>query len=365
MDLDSLPGTDLIVVSDFAGTDYYRSSGPGQILDSVSDLFGDTLGFGMAHTFSDFNRDGNLDLLMIGMTSPTVDRLEHLGLRRGGLDDEPSVRARMARGNRLFLSSGVGGFTQNTALSQSIAQAGWAWGCGSGDFDNDGFSDVFIGNGLESRESVRDYESEYWLHDAFIANSAKDSVAYLYFKEKFERTRGAGQSYGGYESNRLYLNHRGETFLEVGSLWCVGIQRDTRNVVVQDLDADGGVDIALIHFEVWPEPRQTLKVYRNRFANRGNWIGFKFVAAKGQPSPVGAKVTLQANSFRLVDEIVSGDSYRSQHDTVLHFGIGELESIPAVTVRWAEGTESVFSNLGANRYYWVRPVDVRPIIDRE
>ena len=58
-------------------------------------------------------------------------------------------------------------FEQN-GLSQSITRAGWAWGCSSADFDNNGYPDVVIGNGLETRQFVQDYESEYWLHDRLI-----------------------------------------------------------------------------------------------------------------------------------------------------------------------------------------------------
>jgi len=36
------------------------------------------------------------------------------------------------------------------------------------DFDNDGFPDVYIANGLQSKQSVCDYEPEFWLHDIFV-----------------------------------------------------------------------------------------------------------------------------------------------------------------------------------------------------
>lgn len=121
---------------------------------------------------------------MIGMNSPTVDRLESMGLRREGLAGNPSMRSRMTYGNHLFLSRADGRFEQN-ALSHSIARAGWSWGCGAADFDNDGFPEVFIANGMESRESVRDYEPEYWLHDAFVSNSARSPTTHAYFQAKF------------------------------------------------------------------------------------------------------------------------------------------------------------------------------------
>ena len=40
----------------------------------------------MANCFADFNRDGRMDLLMVGMNSPTVDRLASLGGAKGAAD---------------------------------------------------------------------------------------------------------------------------------------------------------------------------------------------------------------------------------------------------------------------------------------
>ena len=161
--------------------------------------------------------------------------------------------------------------------------AGWAWGCTSADFDLDGRIDVYVANGLESRQSVRDYESEYWLHDAFLADSEKDSDAYLYFKQKFERTRGQGMSYGGYESNRLFLGTLDGTELDVAPLWHVGPQWDARNVGSADFDQDGRQDLVFTHFETWPDARQVLRVYLNRIPRKGNWIGFRPERGAGIP----------------------------------------------------------------------------------
>jgi hypothetical protein len=83
-DLDADGCLDLAVVSDFAGLDLYRNDGRGHFTDVTDAWVSDPKAFGMAHALADFNADARLDLLMIGMNSPTVDRLEHLGLRRPG-----------------------------------------------------------------------------------------------------------------------------------------------------------------------------------------------------------------------------------------------------------------------------------------
>lgn len=352
VDADGKNGPDLAIVSDFSGAELYWNDGQGRFVNATATTLAEPYGFGMAHSFTDFNLDGRLDFLMIGMTSPTVDRLESMGLRREGLAGNPSMRSRMTYGNRLFLSRADGRFEQN-ALSRSIARSGWAWGCGAADFDNDGFPDVFIANGMESRESVRDYEPEYWLHDAFVANSARSPKAHAYFQAKFAATRAKGHSYGGYETNRLYLNQNGEIFLEAGYLFGLGLQRDSRNAVADDFDGDGRVDVLMTHFERWPNARQTLRIYRNELPQTGNWIGFRFARQAGAVDPTGTQVTVQNGKRLAVDEVVTGDSYRSQHAASLHFGLGKAQQADRIILRRPNGQSRIFKNLPANRYYFV------------
>ena len=345
-DLDTDGDLDLLTVSDFAGLDLYRNDGKGHFTEVTSAWVANPRAFGMAHTLSDFNSDGLIDLLMIGMTSPTVERLEHLGLRRSPSPQDLAQRVDMTFGNRLYLGATPTGF-QETAFGSSIARAGWAWGCAASDFDNDGFPDVAIGNGLESRESVRDYESEYWLHDQHVANSADNPVTYLYFKAKIAQTRGRGMSYGGYEKNRFFWNEKGVRFLEIGHLAGLALEEDSRNVLAEDLDADGRPDLVVLSFDRWPDAKPTLRIFRNAMPGTGHWIGFRFPDI-AQP---GTRALLESPSQKQTREIVAGESYRSQASGIVHFGLGSSDESPSVTVTWEPGRSTTWTNLPIDRYH--------------
>lgn len=350
VDLDGDGNLDFMVVSDFAGLDLYRNDGHGHFTDVTTKWVDEPHAFGMGSALADFNADGRLDLLMIGMPSPTADRLQHLDLWRPYSAEDRLRRPAMTFGNRLYLAQPDGSF-QQTALSESIAHSGWSWGCSAFDFDNDGFPDVYIANGLESKQSVRDYESEFWLHEIYVEESVDDFVASQYFLRKFGRTRGSGWSYGGYEKNRLFLNQSGKSFIEMGHLAGVSLEQDSRNVVADDLDGDGRVDLLVTTLAVWPEPKQTLQVFKNELSDPGHWIGFRFREEKGAESPVGASVTIHFDGRSATRQIVNGDSHRSQSANTIHFGIGKEERVESAEIRWADGSSVNLSAPAVNKYH--------------
>jgi len=352
VDLDRDGALDLVVVSDFAGTDVYRNDGRGHFTDVTREWIAEPHAFGMAHALADFNADGRLDLLVIGMNSPTADRLGHLGLWCPATIEDRGMRSAMTFGNRLFLGRASGGFEQ-TALNDSIARSGWSWGCSVFDFDNDGFPDVYIANGHETKESVRDYETEFWLHDIPLGSSRDDLTTAAYFQAKFSRTRGRGWSYGGNESNRLYLSRRGESFIEAGYLLGLALPEDSRCVVADDLDGDGRVDLLVTTFEAWPQAKQTLRVFKNTLAPTGNWIGFRLRDQGGGISPAGARVTLRMAGGTTVQQIVTGDSYRSQHANTVHFGLGNRSQVDSVEIASSTGRKRVLVRPPMNQYHSV------------
>jgi hypothetical protein len=339
---------DLVVVSDFAGLDLYRNDGRGHFTDVTHDWVNESHAFGMAHALADFKADGRLDLLMIGMNAPTAGRLEHLGLWRPGVSGDRGMRARMTFGNRVYLARANGGF-EATTLNDSIQRSGWAWGCSAFDFDNDGFPDVYIATGMKTKQSVRDFDPEFWLRDIYIGKSKEDAVANLYFQSKFRRTQ--DESYGGNEENRFYLNQHGKSFVEAGFLMGVGLAKDSRGVVADDLDGDGRVDLLVTTYEYWPELKQTLHIYANTLEDAGNWIGFRLREEGGGWSPVGARVTVRGPDYVSVQEIVTGDSYRSQRANTVHFGLGKRTNVDSVEIKWINGRTLTLRDPAINQYH--------------
>ena len=134
----------------------------------------------------------------------------------------------------------------------------------------------------------------------------------------------------------------------------MALEEDSRDVVTDDLDGDGRVDLLVTTFEAWPEEKQTLRVYKNTLEDGGNWIGFRLREQGGGVSPAGARVTLRYAGRTTVRQIVTGDSYRSQHANTAHFGLGKAERVDSAEIRWAGGRTLTLREPAVNRYHEIR-----------
>ncbi len=354
VDLNADGALDLLVTSDFAGVDVYQNKGAGQFTDVTNAWLDESHLFGMGHTFGDFNNDGRLDFYVSGMTSATAERLEHLGLHRPSSNLDASMRARMIHGSRLYFGEENGRFKENAA-SKGAERTGWSWGPGGADFDNDGWLDLYVANGMESMEKVRDYDPEFWLRDIFVGDSREKDVENMYFGTKMLARRRTSESYGGFEKNRLLLNQKGKGFLNVAHLLGVALEEDCRNLVAVDLDGDGQSDLAMISQHAVPEAKEKLRIFRNEISERGHWIAFSFREEPGRISPIGTSVTVSGADFRKVAAIVTGGSFRSQHPLTARFGLGAADRIEAVEIRWPGGTVTRLAGpeIKINQARWV------------
>ncbi len=347
VDLDGDGALDLVVTSDFAGVDIYRNDGRGFFSDVTEAWVEEPHLFGMGHAFGDFDNDGKLDFYVTGMTSPTADRLEHLGLVRANSRLDGTMRAKMSFGSRLYLQAD--GRFSGGLPGRSVARSGWAWGAGAADIDNDGWLDLYVANGMESMKKVRDYEGELWLHDMFVGVARGNEGTSLYFAIKGRARQNAWESFGGFDKNRFYLNRDGTNFLSAGHLFGLAFEDDCRNLVATDLDADGRVDVVLISQHAGLKPQEKLRVLGNCLPDAGNWIAFEFREEKGRPSPVGVQVRLRAGGRKMVGALVNGDSFRSQHPASVRFGLGKIAAVEEVEIHWPGGAVTRLAGPEINR----------------
>jgi hypothetical protein len=62
-------------------------------------------------------------------------------------------------------------------------------------------------------------------------------------------------------------------------------------------------------------------------------------------------LTVHYSGGTLVRQIVTGDSYRSQHSNTVHFGLGEISTVDRAEIRWMNGQVAQLDHPAVNRYH--------------
>jgi hypothetical protein len=94
---------------------------------------------------------------------------------------------------------------------------------------------------------------------------------------------------------------------------------------------------------------------RNDGGNRQNWIKLKLIGTKCNRTAIGARVRVITGKHIQMDEVHSAASVMSQSDLRLHFGLGKVETVDAIEVKWPT-TQKVerFTRVKANQILTIR-----------
>jgi hypothetical protein len=183
------------------------------------------------------------------------------------------------------------------------------WGAGFVDFDNDGWLDIFLTNGHVYPE-VRQLRTE-----------------------------------SGYEQRKVVYRNVGGRFEDVTDV--IGAPATTpragRGTAFGDLDNNGTEDVVVANVHNRPDLFLTS-------APRGNhWTILRLVGTTSNRSAIGARVRVTAGGAVLVREVRGGGSYISQNDLRVHAGLGKVDRITSVDVRWPNGNEERFDTVPVDR----------------
>jgi hypothetical protein len=145
--------------------------------------------------------------------------------------------------------------------------------------------------------------------------------------------------------HRLYRNNGNGTFTDIALI--AGITEDRHiAVAVADFNHDGWLDIF------------TAGAPQNRLMlNNGgasHWIAVKGRGTSANYHGVGARVEAHIGSLRQIREITAGEGFCSQsHDLTAHFGAGANTRIDSIIVRWPGGKVDKIANVNVDQYMTV------------
>jgi hypothetical protein len=350
---------DLYVVNDFGRSTLFHNEGDGTFTDVTVKTGTLSYGAGMSASFGDYDNDGRLDLYTADIRSehgwfaesPTVWRymanswkqgvwktdmpLYFQIFRQSGTQFVP-VFKEMAAGNHLLHNQGDGTFA-DVSWKSGANPIGWFWGSGFGDFDNDGFQDVYSADGWVYNDKGTEIELDFL--DNVVGNQAEYKKGTFFDPKHFRKL-----SWHGWERNRHLLNRGDGTFQEIGRPAGTDLLTNSRGIALADFWNRGVLDVAVAA----NADRHAL--LRNEIEGGRHWLEVELTGTKSNRDAVGARVTAKAGGKILTREVTAGDGYASQSMLRLHFGLGAAAVVDELTIKWpASGIVQRFKNVSADR----------------
>jgi len=314
----------------------YRNNGDGTFTDATIEAGVNDLQY-VEVAFADYNNDGFVDIFCTDV------------LKKGAAND------------LLMKNNGDGTFT-NVTEQAGIPQINEGRSIAWGDYNNDGFLDLFVSRGTEGpmKQSLYQNNGNGTFTDvtdpaglgAISNNRAaawgdfdNDGYLDLYVVNSGTDPDGKGPNY-------LYHNNRNGTFTDVAA--STGVQSLVlsrgRGAAWADYDEDGFLDLFVTNGEDgtdYVEGPQFL--YRNA-GNANHWLKIKLVGTASSRQGLGAKVTVKVGRISQYRENNgSSGHYLSQGDTPLHFGTAKAATVNQVTVNWPSGQISILSRVPTNQ----------------
>jgi hypothetical protein len=288
---------DIYLACDF-GTDHiFLNNGDGTFREVTEKATGWDTKKGMNVDVADYNNDGWLDIYV---TNIYDDYMKECAM--------------------LWQNMGDGTFT-DVSQEVGVCDTGWGWAAKFADFDNDGWQDLFVVNGLRSAGP------ENYLPVLLPMLTAPG----IDFSDVNNWPDVGNRTWSGYQKKRLFRNLGDGTFREISAEAGVNNDKDGRGIGVIDLDNDGRLDLVQTNADQAPI------VYHNVSQNVGNWIELKLIGTKSNRDGIGARVQVQAGGLTQIRELDGGNGYASQSTRRIHFGIGAATKIDHLQIRWPSG----------------------------
>jgi hypothetical protein len=152
------------------------------------------------------------------------------------------------------------------------------------------------------------------------------------------------------EPMMLYRSLGGLKFEEIGQdAGDLKGDRCCRSAAFADYDEDGDVDVAVLQMDL-----PTL-LFRNDTKSAGHYVKVELEGTKCNRDAFGARITVEAGGRRATRWVQSTSSFISQNDPRPFVGLGAVDKVDRITVRWPGGTdEKVEGPLAVDRTYVIR-----------
>ncbi|WNJ19139.1 VCBS repeat-containing protein [Pontibacter sp. G13] len=353
-DFDQDGWEDLYISNDFHEDDYlYLNQGDGTFKESARDYFSHQSRFSMGSDAADINHDGWPDLVTLDM-APSDERVEKTSV---GEDSYEIFSFKLGYGyghqyarNCLHINRPSGRFAEIAGFA-GIASTDWSWAPLLADFDQDGWTDLFISNGIFKRPNNLDFLNFVYDYERKAPGQVN---LHQYYQDAFE------QMPSGAFHDFMYKGSPALQFSDQSQAWGFDQATTSNGAVYADLDRDGDLDLIVNRINA------PVGLFRNETQARTHhhFLQIGLRGKKGNTHAIGAKVRLYSQGVIFQQEMHLSRGFISSVEPVLTFGLGGINQVDSIVVSWTDGSQTVKSAVPANQFLEISQTDsaASPII---
>lgn len=394
IDYDNDGDKDLFVTAIEGINEFYRNDG-GMNFTNISSTIGffQTDLFTYGTSFGDIDNDGDLDAFISNRTSTEQNQRNYLYRNDEGTfvditqssgipieDEEGNENSQLSfctmffdynkdgfqdiylandktdNINRLYKNLGNGTF-EDVSVASGSGIAVNAMTTTLGDYNNDGWFDIYITNTQSSQagngnvllknngdgtftnvaeETGTTFNSLAW--GAVFLDADNDTLLDLYVSGGFDG------SIGSFLSAAFYHQQNDETFVIPQN---IGFENDTRKSfsnAIGDINNDGKPDIIVCN------DTENNFLWENKTTNTNNWLKVKLEGVTTNRDGIGNTIEIFINGRSQYRYTLAGEGYISQNSYHEFFGLGEATEVDYVKVTWTgTNTEDIIYDVNANQ----------------
>ncbi|MDN5211780.1 VCBS repeat-containing protein [Fulvivirgaceae bacterium BMA12] len=356
---DGLP--DIYVGNDYlTGDILYINNGDGTFTDRIDQYLKHQSFNTMGTDIADMNNDGLQDIIALDMAPDDHYRKQ---MMVGADRRYDRFKAEIAHGhaaqymrnmfqiNRGYIP-GKGYIFSEIGQLSGIHQTDWSWSALAADFDNDGFRDIFITNGIQKDLTNKDFAS-YRRNVMENPSKTKEEheVRIYQFLKELEGIK---------KHNFIFRNDGNMRFDDKTKDWGFGHETYSNGAAYVDLDGDGDLDLVTNNLSDPAGIYENLSIGRDK-KNTANYLKIKLQGTAFNRQGIGAQIEVYSQGRKWFLEQHTFRGYRSSVDDVLHVGLGQVDEVDSLVIAWPDGNGQSIYNISANQLLTIKYPDAAAV----
>ncbi len=366
---------DIYVANDYIGNDLlWLNNKDGTFSNIISTSLKHQSYNSMGADAADINNDGLPDLAVLDMSPENNERKKMMfsssSQEKYDMQQRFGYEPAFVR-NVLQLNNGIRKnknryepFYSEIGQLAGISETDWSWSVLVADFDNDGWKDIHVTNGLAKDVTNNDYvafknsqnqKEGYSFDEKINTNNVLDQKAIQALREKLDK-------YGSIKVDNYFFHNNGNlSFSNATEQTGLATPSISNGAAYVDLDNDGDLDLVVNNMN------QEAFIWRNeiRKSVKDTTANFLTVQLKGSAenlSGLGCKLSLFSKGSTQFVEQSPVRGYSSSVDYRLHFGVRNISAIDSLKIQWPDDKVQTLRNVKTNQLLTLKNEEAKELV---